>query len=301
MGLALLANTSMPLKYWDQVFLTATHLINRTPPKVIDYDTPIHCLLRAQLNYSTLRVFGCAYWPNLRLYNSNKVQFRSTRCAFLSYSNLHKGYKCLNISMGRVYISRDVIFDEGVFPFAHLSSTAAARYFSDVLLLPNESPVRASIEAPMDNSHVISCLSNPIFVTNQQLPQRIPEQVPDPLRRANSEVDPILSLATTTAPTAGSGADFHADPVTGMLPLTAPTSGVPSATPTAPHVATRLPPASTPHEASWALGGPITVSALALVPMTSAQPKTVVPPTASTLAIVPALAPRTQLIRDSEA
>jgi hypothetical protein len=148
--------------------------------------------------------------------------------------------------MGCVYISRDVIFDEGVFPFAHLSSTAAARYSPDVLLLPNESLVRASIEAPMDNSHVISCLSNPIFVTNQQLPQRIPEQVPDPLRRANSEVDPILSLATTTAPTAGSGADFHADPVMGMLPPTAPTSGVPSATPTAPHDATRLPPASTP-------------------------------------------------------
>jgi hypothetical protein len=27
-GLALLANASMPLKYWDQAFLTATHLMN---------------------------------------------------------------------------------------------------------------------------------------------------------------------------------------------------------------------------------------------------------------------------------
>jgi hypothetical protein len=39
-GLALLANASMPLKYWDQAFLTATHLMNRTPSKLLDYDTP---------------------------------------------------------------------------------------------------------------------------------------------------------------------------------------------------------------------------------------------------------------------
>jgi histone deacetylase 1/2 len=36
-GLALLANASMPLKYWDQAFLTATYLINILPSKVIDY------------------------------------------------------------------------------------------------------------------------------------------------------------------------------------------------------------------------------------------------------------------------
>jgi hypothetical protein len=47
MDLALLANASMPLKYWDQAFLTATHLINRTPSKCIDFGTPIHRLLGA--------------------------------------------------------------------------------------------------------------------------------------------------------------------------------------------------------------------------------------------------------------
>jgi hypothetical protein len=47
MDLALLANAPMSLKYWDQAFLTATHLINRTPTKLLDYDTPLHCLLGA--------------------------------------------------------------------------------------------------------------------------------------------------------------------------------------------------------------------------------------------------------------
>ncbi|XP_071681644.1 uncharacterized protein [Lolium perenne] len=38
-------------------------------------------------------------------------------------SSLHKGYKCLHVPSNRVYISRDVIFDENVFPFAHMPST----------------------------------------------------------------------------------------------------------------------------------------------------------------------------------
>ena len=36
---------------------------------------------------------------------------------------MHKGYKCLHVPSNRVYISRDVIFDENVFPFSNLPSS----------------------------------------------------------------------------------------------------------------------------------------------------------------------------------
>jgi histone deacetylase 1/2 len=114
-GLSLLAHASMPLKFWDEAFLAATYLINRTPSKILQYSTPLAILFNEQPDYSFLRLFGCACWPNLRPYNSRKLAFRSKRCAFLGYSNMHKGYKCLDISSGRVYISRDVIFDEAIF------------------------------------------------------------------------------------------------------------------------------------------------------------------------------------------
>ena len=39
--LSLLAHASMPLKFWDEAFLAATYLINRTPSKVINLDTPL--------------------------------------------------------------------------------------------------------------------------------------------------------------------------------------------------------------------------------------------------------------------
>jgi hypothetical protein len=45
----------------------------------------------------------------------------------------------LDISMGRIYISCDVIFDESVFPFTSLHPTAGARYQSEILLSPPKS------------------------------------------------------------------------------------------------------------------------------------------------------------------
>jgi histone deacetylase 1/2 len=136
-GLALLANASMPLKFWDEAFLTATYLINLLPSKVINFDTPVQRLLKETPDYSSLRVFGCACWPNLRPYNSHKLSFRSTRCVFLGYSSRHKGFKCLEPSTGRVYISRDVTFDESVFPFEKLHQNAGARLRKEILLLPD--------------------------------------------------------------------------------------------------------------------------------------------------------------------
>jgi hypothetical protein len=135
-GLALLANASMPLKFWDEAFLTATYLINMLPSKVINHETPIEHLLHKTPDYASLRTFGCACWPNLRPFNTRKLAFRSTQCVFLGYSPMHTGVKCLDVKTGRVYISRDVVFDETVFPFASLHPNAGALLRQEILLLP---------------------------------------------------------------------------------------------------------------------------------------------------------------------
>jgi hypothetical protein len=134
-GLSLLAHASMPLKFWDEAFATATFLINRTPSCVIDFDTPLHKLFHTTPDYSQLKVFGYAYWPNLRPYNARKLAFRSTKCVFLGYNPNLKGYKCLEGTSGRVYVSRDVVFDETVFPFAEMHPNAGARLRAEISLL----------------------------------------------------------------------------------------------------------------------------------------------------------------------
>ena len=89
-GLSLLAHASMPLEFWDEAFITATYLINRLTSKVINNETPLECLHHQSPDYLVLRTFGCACWPNLRPYNSRKLEFHSKQCVFLGYSKCTK-------------------------------------------------------------------------------------------------------------------------------------------------------------------------------------------------------------------
>jgi hypothetical protein len=71
------------------------------------------------------------------LYVSVVYQLDREWCTFIGYSIHHKGYKCLDVSTSQVYISRDVVFDESVFPFAALHSNAGARLWATISLLPS--------------------------------------------------------------------------------------------------------------------------------------------------------------------
>jgi histone deacetylase 1/2 len=110
-GLALLANASMPLKYKDDDFITAYFLITLLPTNVLNFETSKEKLLKIKPNYEPLHIFGYACWPNHRPYNKHKLSFLSQHCVFLGYITRHKGVKC------RIYISRDVVLDENIFPF----------------------------------------------------------------------------------------------------------------------------------------------------------------------------------------
>jgi histone deacetylase 1/2 len=96
-------------------------LINRLPRKVIYGHTPLERLFHQAPDYLILLTFGCSCWSNLCPYDSRKLQFCSKQCVFLGYSNMHKWFKCLHVSKGRIYISRDVVFDKNVYPL--LNST----------------------------------------------------------------------------------------------------------------------------------------------------------------------------------
>jgi hypothetical protein len=57
----MLAHASMPLKFWDETFLTATFIINQLPTPVFNYASPIATLFGDDPAYSFLCTFGCAY------------------------------------------------------------------------------------------------------------------------------------------------------------------------------------------------------------------------------------------------
>lgn len=122
-SITLLAHAHIPSSFWVDAFNTAIYLMNRLPSKVLKFASPYAKLFDRPPNYNFLKVFGCACFPHLRFYNTNKLQLRSKRCVFIGYSLQHQGYHCLDTSTGRVYLSRHVIFDETSFPFQEKSLT----------------------------------------------------------------------------------------------------------------------------------------------------------------------------------
>jgi hypothetical protein len=85
---------------------------------------------------------------------------------FLGYNNLHKGFKYLDVVEGRVYISRDVVFDETIFPFHKLNPNAGARLRAEILLLPSTSQGHATgdefMDDPMTDMLINHVATNPV-------------------------------------------------------------------------------------------------------------------------------------------
>jgi hypothetical protein len=151
-GLSLLSHAHMPLRFWDEAFQTACYLINRLPTHVLQNKSPFEKLFHSVLDYLFLKTFGCACWPNLRPYNSHKLQPHSLQCVFLGYSFLHHSDKFLLIPTGRLYISRDVIFLENLFPFFQNISTLPTQPIT-----PSGQSVSVLGPCPLLSSQARSC------------------------------------------------------------------------------------------------------------------------------------------------
>jgi transposase InsO family protein len=147
-GLSLLAQSHLSNKYWVDAFLTAIYLINRMPTPVLHNNSPYFTLFQRHPDYTTLRSFGCACFPLLRPYNSHKLSFRSKKCIFLGYSTNQKGYRCLDPTSHRVYISRHVVFDETKFPAQDGVSASTPQ----AAALPVSSPSLPGISVPLVSS-----------------------------------------------------------------------------------------------------------------------------------------------------
>lgn len=114
-GLTLLAQASLPLRFWSNAFYSAVFLINRLPTKVLSDLSPSEKYFNKKPDYNLLKVFGCLCFTRIRLYNNPKLDFRSTPSTILEYCNLYDGYKRMDYH---------VIFHEEVFPFnAHQPPT----------------------------------------------------------------------------------------------------------------------------------------------------------------------------------
>jgi hypothetical protein len=93
---------------------------------------------------------------------------------------MHKGYKCLEVSTGCIYISRDVVFNEVVFPFTELHANVGVRLRVEINLLPSTLLPSSNFENRGHQFLVASLLPNDHPVdTNANTPGDICTDVQD--------------------------------------------------------------------------------------------------------------------------
>ncbi|GKA24642.1 retrovirus-related pol polyprotein from transposon TNT 1-94 [Tanacetum coccineum] len=114
---ALKFHSGLPNKFWGDCVLTATYLINKMPMKILDWKTPFEMLHGMPPSYDHLRVIGCLCFATVTKPHKDKFAPRSIKSVLIGYPPGQKGYKLYDLQTHEVFCSRDVSFQENVFPF----------------------------------------------------------------------------------------------------------------------------------------------------------------------------------------
>lgn len=64
-----------------------------------------------------MKTFGCLTMASNPANSGDKFNERGVPCVFLGYPQTQKGYKLLNLNTNMVFVSRDVRFYEGIYPY----------------------------------------------------------------------------------------------------------------------------------------------------------------------------------------
>lgn len=125
--------SGISLKYWNHCVLTAVYLINRTPSPLPNDRSPFEILFKTKPNYTRHKVFGCLAFATTLANGKHKFDPRDRKYVFIRYPFGIKGYRLLDLDTKKIFISRNVIFYETIFPFKDYNISNV-----DILSNPNE-------------------------------------------------------------------------------------------------------------------------------------------------------------------
>ena len=103
-------------------------------PSSVLHDQILHSILlpTRSLFYLPPRVFDCVCFVHILTPGQDKLSAKATKCVFLGYSRLQRGYRCYSPDTNHYFISADVTFFED----SSFFSSVVSPYVLDVLSIP---------------------------------------------------------------------------------------------------------------------------------------------------------------------
>ena len=116
-GRCLLYAQHLPLELWAEAISCTVYVLNRVLSKTSPV-TPFQNWYGSKPNVSHLRIFGSTAFIHVPKAERQKLDSKSLKCFFVGYSLTQKAYRFWDAENRKIKISRDVVFDEQLFPTA---------------------------------------------------------------------------------------------------------------------------------------------------------------------------------------
>jgi hypothetical protein len=183
----LLRDSGLGHSYWAEASAYSIENRNLIPSRRHPGKIPLESFTGKRQSVSHLRVFGAKCWAKIptvhgvQVTGGSKLDSRSVECRLLGYAPGHGNYRVQDWTTRRVYVSRDVVFEEGR-PNRTSASVGEKQIQLFDTLLTNNVP-------PADTNKTINNQHDP-GNENSQDPDREPESQ-DGHQMNNPEIDVV--------------------------------------------------------------------------------------------------------------
>jgi len=114
MARSLLKTMNVPGRFWGEAVRHAVYLLNRLPSKSMGERTPFEAWNKKKPHLAHLRVFGCTAHVKMTAAHLKKLDDRSQQMVYLGVEDGCKAHRLFDPRRGKIFVSRDVIFEEKV-------------------------------------------------------------------------------------------------------------------------------------------------------------------------------------------
>jgi len=142
----------LPLKFWGECVQNVVYVINRLPLSVLNGKSAFELLYGRPPSLQHIRTIGCLCFATV-VPGGDKFGPKAIGAVLMGYSATQKGYRLYSLLTNHFFVSRDVHFQESIFPF-QLQKSGQLHIFPNGVITTDTSPTAITVPTsfPLDNA-----------------------------------------------------------------------------------------------------------------------------------------------------